>query len=426
MKFQKEKIKELHLLDTKVENIFISEYLPVASGDFVKVYLYALMYAEHEMPLTKSLISRELKLDVKVVTEAIAFWEEKGLIRRHPSKDEEKEGTTIFINQKDKLYGFKKNDKEVDLTDNELLQLEDKEIKGLFILAEDSLGRPISPKEMEDIKDSIVTYRISPDILSYSFKYCVEQDKLNLNYIIKVAKSWNEKDCNDVLQVKELLNKESKDRYRYKRVFSQLGFNRTPSPADIVIMDKWFNELGYTLERILEACDKTGGIRNPNLNYVNKVLENWKITANDKGVSINLKESDTVSDDGLKSYLKYIKSREKKEQEQRLRGIYSEIPKVEELDEKKKSIEQEFPRTVLMGAKGKTKREELKSEISEIDLERADIIKNYGYPGNYTDIKYLCVECNDTGISKNGGKCSCIGTRREEAKAWIQKMKKPL
>ncbi|NLY82124.1 MAG: DnaD domain protein [Clostridiales bacterium] len=426
MRFQKEKIKELHLLDTKVENIFISEYLPVASGDFVKVYLYALMYAEHEMSLTKGLISRELKLDEKIVDEAIAFWGDKGLVRWHRSTDCEKEGVVVFVNQKDKLYGFKNNDKDVDLTDNELLQLEDKEIKALFILAEDSLGRPISPKEMDDIKDSIVTYRIPPDVLSYSFKYCVEQDKLNLNYIIKVAKSWNEKDCNDVLQVKELLNKESKDRYRYKRVFTQLGFNRTPSPADIVIMDRWFNDLGYTLERILEACDRTGGIRNPNLNYVNKVLENWKTTADYKGVNINLKESDTVSDDSLDNYLKYIRSKEKKEQEKRLREIYSEIPKIEELDEEKKKIEQGFPRTVLMGAKGKIRREELKSEISEINLERAEIIKNYGYPENYTDIKYLCEDCSDTGVSKNGGKCSCIGSRREEAKAWIQKKKKPL
>jgi vacuolar-type H+-ATPase subunit I/STV1 len=191
-------------------------------------------------------------------------------------------------------------------------------------------------------------------------------------------------------------------------------------------MDKWFKDMGYTLERVLEACDRTGGIRNPNLNYVNKVLENWKTTAEYKGVNINLKESETVGDDSLDSYLKYIRVREKKEQEKRLREIYSEIPKIEELDEKKKSIELEFPRTVLMGAKGKTKREELKREISEIDLERAEIIKNYGHPENYTDIKYLCVNCNDTGISKNGGKCSCIGKRREETKAWIQKTKKPL
>ena len=38
--------KDGYLLDTEVENIFISEHMVVAPGDYVKVYLYVLMCAE--------------------------------------------------------------------------------------------------------------------------------------------------------------------------------------------------------------------------------------------------------------------------------------------------------------------------------------------------------------------------------------------
>ena len=49
--------------------------------------------------------------------------------------------------------------------------------------------------------------------------------------------------------------------------------------AERQMMDAWFDQMGYTMERVLEACNKTAGISSPNFNYVNKVLENWSSEA---------------------------------------------------------------------------------------------------------------------------------------------------
>ena len=46
MNFKKEIIKDFYLRDTNVENIFINEYMAQAPGNYVKVYLFALMYAD--------------------------------------------------------------------------------------------------------------------------------------------------------------------------------------------------------------------------------------------------------------------------------------------------------------------------------------------------------------------------------------------
>ena len=361
MKFQKERIKDLYLLDTKVENIFINEYLPVAPGDYVKVYLYILMYAEHQIPMKIEMVSRELNLDVNKVNKALDYWEEEGIIKRNKVEGDESVFTT-FVSQKNKLYGMKETIKDEEIVDD-LISLENKEISEIYSLAEDTLGRTISPREMESIKDAVKIYGINPDVLSYSFKYCSEKEKLNLNYIITVAKSWAEKDCVDVLQVKKLLNTESKENFRYNRIFKRLGFNRMPSPADIVIMKRWFDDMGYTLEKVLEACDRTGGIRNPNLNYVNKILLNWKDQSEQKGVDINSDFKDLISDEELSKYLKELRFKEEETSQNRLEEIYKKIPKIMNLDNDIKNIEKEFPKTVLMGSKGKEKREELKSEI---------------------------------------------------------------
>ena len=37
---------------------------------------------------------------------------------------------------------------------------------------------------------------------------------------------------------------------------------------------------------------------------------------------------------------------------------------------------------------------------------------------DYTDIKYACEKCNDTGITGSGERCSCIKQRMEEAEIW--------
>ena len=37
---------------------------------------------------------------------------------------------------------------------------------------------------------------------------------------------------------------------------------------------------------------------------------------------------------------------------------------------------------------------------------------------DYTDIKYSCSKCNDTGITEDGTRCSCTKQRIGEAEIW--------
>ena len=67
MGFRKEKIRDYFLLDTSVENMFINEYMASAPGDFVKIYLFALMYCGLDSDLTNEDIARHLNLDIEDV-----------------------------------------------------------------------------------------------------------------------------------------------------------------------------------------------------------------------------------------------------------------------------------------------------------------------------------------------------------------------
>ena len=43
MIFSSRKPRDIYLLDSHLENVFINEFLPAAPGDYVKVYVYVCM-----------------------------------------------------------------------------------------------------------------------------------------------------------------------------------------------------------------------------------------------------------------------------------------------------------------------------------------------------------------------------------------------
>ena len=81
MKYIKAKRRDMYLGDMPLENIFINEFLPIAPGDFVKVYLYARLYAELGYPLDNAQMSKELAVDEKTIIEAWEYWEDMNAIK---------------------------------------------------------------------------------------------------------------------------------------------------------------------------------------------------------------------------------------------------------------------------------------------------------------------------------------------------------
>lgn len=88
MSFKREKIRDIYLLTTEVENIFINEYMPQAPGDYVKVYLYGLLYSGNGEAMTEKQMSRQLGMPGEKIDQAWAYWERQGLVSRTPSVEQ--------------------------------------------------------------------------------------------------------------------------------------------------------------------------------------------------------------------------------------------------------------------------------------------------------------------------------------------------
>ena len=86
MGFIKGKVKDFYLLTTDVENIFINEYLPAAPGDYVKVYLYGLLYAQTGADMDARTFAQQLRLPDETIRQAWEYWESMGAVRRVKGK----------------------------------------------------------------------------------------------------------------------------------------------------------------------------------------------------------------------------------------------------------------------------------------------------------------------------------------------------
>ena len=96
--------KDIFLYKTRVENLFINEFLPDAPGDCVKVFLFGLMYAQYDQQIDSRTMALTLGITEKDVDNAWKYWESKGLVKLTPDSKggiEEIE----FIRQIDLFYG---------------------------------------------------------------------------------------------------------------------------------------------------------------------------------------------------------------------------------------------------------------------------------------------------------------------------------
>lgn len=422
MNFKREKIRDFYILDTKVENIFINEYLPTAPGDFVKVYMFALLYAEFEMPMSNEMMAKQLGLAEDKVLKAWAYWEEMGAVKRHYVEGSGNFDFSIeFINLKELLYGktTSKEKEEAELISSKNELFDNNKTKEMFNSIEKIMNRTLSSTEIESFVRWIMDYSVPSDMIVFVVNYCIAKNKNSVKYMESVLRNWVESGCKTVDAVQIHLDEIDQRYYRYKRVFKALGFTRNATEAEEKIMDSWFDEYGFNMDRILEACSKTSGIANPSINYINKVLINWSTDAKKQGNDVNKKV--TVTQGTLNEYYNYLRDKAEKEAEERKEEIYTKLPFIQQIDDDIKKMSSQLSKTLILGTGNNEEGKNLKKAVDKLAADRAVALTENNYPMDYTDIKYACERCSDTGTTDVGEKCSCIKQRMEEAEVWQKK-----
>ena len=412
MGFIKEKTRDYFLLDTSVENIFINEYMAGAPGDFVKVYLFALMYAGLGVELTNEDIAKNLSMEHEDVLKAWNHWEKMGAVRKVRRNPEDKFDYDVeFRVLREQLYG-EKEPKRPGVSDQNVQSfMADKDIQDMFREIERIAGRIISGTEMMEILSWINDYNATPEIIVYGFSYCARRKKKNLKYIGAVVNSWATEGMRDVETVEKYLSGIEKKQHLYGRVFQALGFSRRATEEEQRIMDSWFETMDFSLEKVLTACSKTSGISNPNINYVNKVLLNW-YEEQQSGKTGSRKEL-TTSD--ITGYYSFLRMTEEQEAEQRRQEVYDKVPRIKEIEKEINGYSAELSKIIISNrVDRKQASDTIKHKVESLSTEKAFLLTDNGFELDYMDIKYTCPHSKDTGILETGERCQCFGEVTKE------------
>ena len=274
---------------TIVENDFIDHYMAKANGEYVKVYLLLLRHLNgNGGSLSICGLADYLDCTEKDILRAFTHWSEEGLLKidyddagnicglaigkpvpksevptstlTTASPEIAKSGTTTAKNSSGKTTRKATNIQE--------------DLRQLYFVAEQYVGKPLTVSEIKKINYFFDTLGFSTDLIEYLIEYCVENGHRTFRYIESVALSWADAGIASVEDAKLNTSAYNKNYFSILNAYGIKG--RSPAPIELEYMKKWFEQYGFTLEVILEACNRTiSNTHKPDFKYTDSILKNW-------------------------------------------------------------------------------------------------------------------------------------------------------
>lgn len=261
--------KSMLFSNTEIPDVFFTEYLSSANGDYIKVYLYILFLSKYDKDIKINDLSKKLALPLKTIQEAFKYWEEAGvLIKKHTGY--------ILVNLQEvellKLYSPKLTSSPEDIKKNAKNQYRAKAIENINNQFFQGI---MSPSWYSDIDMWFKKYNFDEQVMLALFNYCFDHSALHRNYIQVVADSWYKNNIRSFSDLDKYYEKQEKISSVKKSIIKKLGLNRNLTFYEDAYVEKWTIDYGYSLDIIEIALKKTTSKSNISFEYLNKIISDW-------------------------------------------------------------------------------------------------------------------------------------------------------
>ena len=261
--------KSMLFSNTEIPDVFFTEYLSSANGDYIKVYLYILFLSKYDKDIKINDLSKKLALPLKTIQEAFKYWEEAGvLIKKHTGY--------ILVNLQEvellKLYSPKLTSSPEDIKKYAKNQYRAKAIENINNQFFQGI---MSPSWYSDIDMWFKKYNFDEQVMLALFNYCFDHSALHRNYIQVVADSWYKNNIRSFSDLDKYYEKQEKISSVKKSIIKKLGLNRNLTVYEDAYVEKWTIDYGYSLDIIEIALKKTTSKSNISFEYLNKIISDW-------------------------------------------------------------------------------------------------------------------------------------------------------
>ncbi len=262
--------KSMLFSNTELPDVFFTEYLSTAKGDYVKVYLYILFLSKYNKEVKITDLSKKLALSFNVIQEALSYWEAQGVIIK-------KNTGYVLINLQEKEL-FELYTPKLSSTPEQAEQTAQNKYRAKAIENINNLyfQGVMSPSWYNDIDLWFKKYQFDEQVMIALFGYCFEKSALHRNYVQTVAEAWSKSNIKSFMDLDNYYQKKEKLNVIKKSISKKLGFNRSLTQFEEAYIEKWIIEYGYSQDIIDIALKKTTSKANPNFDYIDKLLSDWK------------------------------------------------------------------------------------------------------------------------------------------------------
>ena len=254
---------------TSIPDVFFTEYLSQATGDFVKVYLYLSFLSKYNKDVKINDLSKKLELPLKVIQDAIKYWEDLGLLIR-------KNQGFIVVNiqeiELNKVYKPK-----ISMSSSDIKRIQESKSRATVIdtINNEFFQGVMSPSWYGDIDLWFKKYGFDEEVMLALFRYCFNKSALHRSYITTVAEAWSKNNVKTFSDLDLYYQKQEKINTIANSIKKKLRLSRNLSIYEEAYVEKWHITYGYNMDIIDLALKKTTSKYNPSFEYIDKILTDW-------------------------------------------------------------------------------------------------------------------------------------------------------
>ena len=255
--------------NTLIPDIFFSEYLSEASGDFIKVYLYMVFLSKYDKDIKVNDLSKKLVLPLKTIQDAVKYWEEQGLLT--------KKNTGYIINNMQEIELHKLYKPKTALSAEQLQKSTEnqKRAKAIEHINNKFFSGLMPTTWYPEIELWFKKYNFDEEVMIALFSYCFDRSALHKNYVQTVAEAWSKNNIKTFNDLDIYYQKQEKLNIIKKSISKKLGLARPLTQYEHGYIERWNIDYGYGMDVIEIALKKTTAKANPNFEYLDKLLTDW-------------------------------------------------------------------------------------------------------------------------------------------------------
>ena len=254
---------------TPLPDVFLSEYLSQAPGDYIKVYLYLVFLSKYNREIKLNDLSKKVALPLNIIQEAMKYWEENGVIT--------KKGSDYIVNHLQEIELNKLYSPKIAVSKEAIQNMEkDKSRSNAIENINTTFFQGImSPSWYSDIDLWFKKYEFDEEVMIALFRYCFDKSALHRNYVKTVAEAWHGNHIKTFSQLDEYFENQEKLKKIKKDICKKLGLTRALTQYEEAYVEKWLQEFHYPFDVIEIALKKTTSKTNPNFDYIDKMITDW-------------------------------------------------------------------------------------------------------------------------------------------------------